>query len=146
MWNVRWQWLWATVVKKRPHKTEAVYGIAAYTLSWYAQIWLRKIMMATEKFLCCVVSFFSKLKTRGVKTAVQYKNYQTIGSLNFRPLPKSSFIVLTSNRENRVAKKHFFICRYYSPCFNVHKSLQHSILTKKAIHDSCFKTSRESIL
>ena len=49
--------------------------------------------------------FFSKLKSEDIITTGQYMNYQTFGNLQFKPLLKNFFIVLTFSSETPAVKK-----------------------------------------
>ena len=77
---------------KRPHKPEFGYDIVRiHSLMIYTDLIEYNIVGDTKAPLLRCFSFISKLKSGDIITTGQYKNYQTFGNLQFRPLLKNSF-------------------------------------------------------
>ena len=79
----------------------------AYTLSWYTQIWLSTISLATQRLHC--FPFISKLKSGETITTGQYMDYQTFSNLQFRPLLKNSFHSIHIELRNTSSEKILFL-------------------------------------
>ena len=85
---------------KGPHTTEFVYEFSRlHSLLIHTDL-NEYVTVATRRLLCCVFSFFSKLKAGDIITTGQWMNYQTINNLQFRPLLKNCFHRVQIDLEN----------------------------------------------
>ena len=132
---------------KGPHKPEFAYNIVCtHSFMIYTDLIKYIIVGDTKSPLLRCFLFIPKRKPGGFITTWQNMNYQTISSLQFRPLLKSFFHSIHIDFRDKERKNTLCISRYHSFCFDVQKSLQISYLPKKTLQDGCFKTSRDSIL
>ena len=114
-----------------PHKPEFAYDIVRiHSLIIYTDLIEYNIVGNTKAPLLRCFPFISKLKPVDIITTRLYMNYRTFSNLKFRPLLKKSFLSIHIDlRSTSGEKKTLCISRYHSPCCDVQKSLQHSILT-----------------
>ena len=79
-----------------PHKPENAYDIVRIpSLMIYTDLIEYSIVGDTKAPLRRCLLFISKLKSGDIITTGQYMNYQTFSNLQFRPLLKNFFIVIT---------------------------------------------------
>ena len=104
--------------RKGPHEPQLAYDIVRiHSLIIYSDPVEYNIVGDTKAPLLRCFPFISKLKGGDIITTGQCMNYQTFGSLQFRPLIKNSFHSIHID------------LRDTSGCFDVYKSLQHSYVT-----------------
>ena len=84
------------LTRKSPHKPEFAYNIVRiHSVMIYTDLIEYNIVADTKVPLLRCFLFISKLKAGDILTTGQYMNYQTFSNLQFRPLLKIFFIIIT---------------------------------------------------
>ena len=98
------------MIGKGPHEPEfAHHFVRIHSLIIYSNLVEYNNVRDTKAHLLRCFPFISKLKGGDIITTGQYMNYQTFSSLQFRPLPKTSFHSIHNDLRDTSGEKIRFV-------------------------------------